>query len=153
VDWSRASWTASSWISQDRRLELMRTVLYTFDFEPITVIELKPWAHAHLKEHRRVRLPVIVRPEEWLRGVGKVGEAPEEEITYQMKYVDLEARLFGLINDGDQRVHLILLTRHEEAAMRLKSAWLPGQWEALRDERNEAFAEGFINALDLLGRP
>lgn len=40
----------------------MRTVLYTFEFEPITVIELKPWAEQYLLAHSRVRLPVMVAP-------------------------------------------------------------------------------------------
>lgn len=46
---------------------------------------------------------------------------------------------------------LMLFTHDEETALQLKSAFLPGQLGAVQDLQQNAFAYGFLTALDKLG--
>jgi len=125
----------------------MRVVLYTHDFEPITVIDLRPWAQEFLERERHVVLQVIpkIDPLPLLPY-----DAPIPDAKCVIHQVRLSAEWFTRHTTG--RRHMVVFTRDEVAAMRLKSAFLPGQRHELRECERDAFAEGFLRALDLLGR-
>lgn len=122
----------------------MRAVLYTNDFEPITVIELPRWTADYLLERKYVVLPVrepvrFIRPTEPLR---------IEDC--QVKLVRIRAGRF--VKDKDHEA-LVLFTDDDEHALLLEAAFLPGQRRAIKNERADAFGEGFLAALEMLGRP
>lgn len=123
----------------------MRVVLYTHEFEPITVLTLKPWAVEHLRHHRMVSLQVI--PQMPLPPPAQPGE-PLPETTFTLYAVHITADI--LHRNGLE--HLLLFTHDEVSAMLLESAFLPGQWKELRERENNAFAEGFLLAIDKLGQ-
>lgn len=125
----------------------MRAVLYAYDFEPITILELPPWAVAHLRQHQFVRLPVLVdiKP--------PIEHGPGDQITIlppNFHTVTIEAQ--PLARAGYAATGLMLFTRDEVSALLLKAAFLPGQQAALKHIRHEAFAQGFLDALFCLGR-
>ncbi len=114
----------------------MRTVLYTNDMEPITVLELRPWQVEHLERHRMVTLAVM--PEaNWMR-------AGESLSPKTLPYVRITAEWF---RRGNQQI-MLLFTRHEENAMLLDSEFLPGQRRLLREKEREAFGRGVLAALN-----
>lgn len=120
----------------------MRTVLYTHDMEPITVLELQPWAVEYLTKRGMVSM-AVTRP---LSYTLPIKELPDvEECIWR---VDITAEYF--VRNGQR--HLFLFTHQEEHALLLKSAFLPGQRSALRDRDKEAFGKGFMTALSMLGR-
>lgn len=120
----------------------MRAVLYTNDFEPITVIELSRWTADFLLQRHHVVLPV----REPLRFVR---EPPTIEQCWT-KLVRIRAERF--VKDKDHQA-LVLFTEDDEHALLLQSAFLPGQRRAVKDAKAEAFGDGFIAALGMLGRP
>lgn len=118
----------------------VNTVLYTEDFEPITVLQLTESARQVLDAQGRVRLHVQGDFDfRWLAD-------PEPPATFIPKIVEIWAE--GFTRGG--RVTWFLFTRDDENALLLRSAFLPGQRRDLRDERAEAFGRGFLKALTLL---
>lgn len=118
----------------------VRTVLYTDDFEPITVLELPASARGFLEEHGLVRLAVPTRVQFSPSTLPARYEQP--------KYVTVWTERF--IRHGLS--HLFLFTNDDENAMLLRAAFLPGQRRDLRDQRANAFAEGFVHALRTIGQ-
>lgn len=121
----------------------MRAVLYTHDLEPITVIDLKPWAHEFLLSQGSVRMGVH-RPMAAM--LSQAGASPRDEI--DAWFVEITAEV---IRRGRYQ-SLMLFTRNEEAALLLKSELLPGQIRDSREAQRECFAKGFIHAINSLGR-
>jgi hypothetical protein len=122
----------------------MRVVLYTHDLEPITVIDLKPWAHEFLVSQGSVRMAVH-RP-----AAAMMSNANALPCDYQMNawFVEITAEV---IRRG-MHESLMLFTDNEEAALLLKSELLPGQIRDSRELQKVAFAKGFMHAIDSLGR-
>ncbi|WP_248769083.1 hypothetical protein [Pseudomonas sp. MWU12-2345] len=119
----------------------MRAVLYTHDMEPITVIELEPWAWEFLREQGQVRLAVY-RP-------ACVRHDPDEtpqpfDMSQWIVRITAEVLVRG------QHSSLMLFTNDEEAALLLKSVFLPGQHREVQDREKSAFAQGFLHALNNL---
>lgn len=117
----------------------MRAVLYTHDLEPITVLELKPWAWDFLERTGIVRLHVPMPP------ANTPWSGPP--VMEPLRIVTIQAER---LCRGSQE-HLMLFTRDEESALLLESAFLPGQHRRVQDRERMAFAQGFLHALDLLG--
>lgn len=120
----------------------MRTVLYTEDFEPITVIELQPWAWDFLREHRSVRLAVF-RPVE-ARANPDAENVPRHDMSSWIVHITADVLVRG------KHTTMMLFTRDEKAALLLKSELLPGQHRDVQDREKTAFAKGFLHALNNL---
>jgi len=117
-----------------------RVVLYAEDFEPITIIELGYWAMDYIIEQGYVRLQVMP----------SVATRPVGDGFYKNDVRIIEIR-GDLLIKGNQR-HYMLFTSDEVSALLLKAAFLPGQRATLNRIQREAFAEGFLEALQRLGR-
>lgn len=116
-----------------------RVVLYTPEHEPITAINLTPWQHWFLSTHNVVQLAVYP-PVDLMRQY-----FPDDPISAEAHIVTIYAE-WARIERGQR--FMVLMTRDEEAAMRLKSSFLPGQLQAVQGERDQAFARGFLSAID-----
>ena len=84
----------------------MRTVIYDFDLEPITAIEIPLDVLEQLESQGIIRIPVR-----------KAGSTPEAEITLICKKIKWI----------DDRVRTIVITDCTELALALRPCWLPGQ--------------------------
>ncbi len=116
----------------------MKAVLYTNDMIPITVLELNVWCDEYLLKHRRLRLPVIEQPSYTIYS---------QDITpcnSVMKIVTIHAEI--LMRRGHE--HMMLFTEDEDHALMLRCGFLPGQQIDIRDREKQAFALGFMNALE-----
>lgn len=111
----------------------MRAVLYAYDLEPITIIEVPHGAMYYLRKHGIVRLHVPSNL-----------TAP---VDCEFKVVTIRAEKFVF---GDQET-LMLFTHDEETALQMKATFLPGQLGAIQDLQRNAFAYGFLTALRKLG--
>lgn len=123
----------------------MRAVLYTHDMEPITVIELQPWAWQYLREQRSVRLAVH-RPAETAAWNPDAENVPQFDMSMWIVHITAEVLVRG------KHTSLMLFTHDEEAALLLKSELLPGQLRDVQDREKTAFAKGFMGALNMLGK-
>jgi hypothetical protein len=119
----------------------MRAVLYAKDFEPITVIDVPEHAVEHLLRYESVRLPVVPPVE-------TVPLTDNRVANVRFYAVDIWAEKLRFRTGAE---HLMLFTYDEEAALLLKSAFLPGQQAALNRIKKDAFAKGFLDALHRLG--
>jgi len=119
----------------------MRTVLYTHDLEPITILELEEWKMRMLEERGRVELAVMkpMSVAAWNPSV-----VPEPEPIWR---VCITAERFH----SNGQIHMMLFTHNEEHALLLKSAFLPGQRWALKELTAAEFAKGFLAALSRFG--
>ena len=93
----------------------MNIVLYTRDFEPITVVDLPMWLLETLEKRGSVRIAVL---EPTMPENPDVTEKPELSIVT----VNLEKVRWV---DGTKKS--VLVTDNEELAMVLNPDWLPGQ--------------------------
>lgn len=98
----------------------MNVVVYTDDFEPITVIDLPLWLLDQLEQQGAVRVaiqePVPVTPPE------KLGEF------YQPKIATIYCER---LRWKDGSVKPVLITHDEELALMMRPDWLPGQRQAV----------------------
>lgn len=117
-------------------------VLYTRQVEPITVIDLHPRWEKMLRNKDRVRLMVPA----YL--VFDVTNLPLDDPRANVQTVDLYAE--HLVYRGHS--HMMIFVDDEEAALALRSEFLPGQRRELQDRQRKAFARGFMTAL-LGGQP
>lgn len=117
----------------------MRAVIYTFDFDPITVVEIEPNLYRHLEENLWLRLAVIKPLPSLLAGRQPIAADFDDWI------VNLKAEPFQIYG----KHQLLIFTGDEESALLLKSAFLPGQQRELHSVANKAFARGFLKALTL----
>lgn len=95
----------------------MNVVLYTNDFEPITVLDLPQWLLEQLERQGAVRVAVM-RPVQFMGAKVAVGsvEGPQVVTIYCER-----------LRWKDGTVKPILITDDEELALTLKPEWLPGQ--------------------------
>jgi hypothetical protein len=96
----------------------MNIVLYTHDFEPITVIDLPMWLLEALERDGTIKVAVKrpITPDFVAKvAVGSV-EGPET--------VTIEAKRLRW-SDGDTKI--IYVTKDDVLALTLKPTWLPGQ--------------------------
>lgn len=119
---------------------MTRVVLYTQDLEPITVIELKPWTEGYLNRHGQVNIAVtpIFKLMDYDPGPPPI-HAEFHQVCIQAEMLHRKGRR-----------HMLLITRDEESALLLKSAFLPGQYRELQERERRARADGFIMALNAL---
>lgn len=118
---------------------MKRVVLYATDFEPITVINLQDWAWQYLHRYGSVKVEVFDEP---------VTSFRYEPPTNTVSIVHIIAE--KLVR-GNQET-LMLFTYDEVSALKLKAAFLPGQRSAINDMKANAFAHGFMSAMQKLGR-
>lgn len=119
----------------------MRIVLYDLDLEPITILEIPHWRSFDLPVGEPIRLPVM----------REIGRANVTEPT-ALEIVNIR---FERLRRGDASTWMAL-TADAEAALRLRAAFLPGQQTELQRHEQEAFAKGFIRAIEAVfsgGRP
>ena len=101
----------------------MNIVLYTTDFEPITVLDIPLHVLEHLEEHQRVRIPIL---EDQTRG--------PRSIELELSHIDWL--------DGTKKP--IIITPQLEVALELKPDWLTGQRAQVNQYNN------YINELKRL---
>ena len=118
---------------------MKRVVLYATDFEPITVINLQDWAWQYLYRYGSVNIEVMTEPKST-----QCTTIP----SYEVYIVHIIAE--KLIRGNHET--LMLFTYDEVMALRLKAAFLPGQRSAIDDMKANAFAHGFMSAMQKLGR-
>ncbi|NBW16055.1 MAG: hypothetical protein EBR82_49540 [Caulobacteraceae bacterium] len=96
----------------------MNTVLYTTDFEPITVVDLPMWMLEHIEKYGACKV-AVKRPvtADFIEKVAVGTVEGPECVTIQ------QARLKW--HDGS--IKTILITKDEVLALSLKPEWLPGQ--------------------------
>ena len=96
----------------------MNIVLYTRDFEPITILDLPVWLIEQMEKQGRVRIAVQEPPTtQWMM------EA-DPTTPHQPKTVVLECYRLRW-SDGSQKP--IIVTQDDELALTLRPDWLPGQ--------------------------
>ena len=100
----------------------MNVVLYTNDFEPITVLDLPVWLLDRLEEQGTVRVAVQKPP----------GVSPD--------LVDFELPPIVTIHCEklrwkDGTVKPVLVTNDDELALTLRPDWLPGQQNTIQSYR------------------
>lgn len=122
----------------------MRSVLYTDEFEPITVIDIPQFAVEYLERIGYVRLAVEMEPE----CTPFTGTFNPREYDKRMMIVEIVAE--KIYRRG--KMCMMLFTKNEEAALLLKSSFLPGQQREVNSIRREAFCKGFYEAFLKLGR-
>ena len=86
----------------------MNIVLYTSEFEPITVLDIPLHVLEHLERHHRVRIPIL--------DVNTTTRGPRE-ILLELNYIPWL--------DGTQKP--VVTTSQLELALELKPDWLTGQ--------------------------
>lgn len=96
----------------------MNVVLYTNDFEPITVLDLPTWLLEQLERQGAVRVAVM-RPVQF----GDVKSVPIGSVEGPQVVTIYCERLRW----KDGTVKPVLVTTDEELALTLKPEWLPGQ--------------------------
>lgn len=126
----------------------MRAVLYTPNLEPITVLQLKPWALEFLRE-RGTAVLAVVEPMPPVP-LGPVDTDPMLSLRMRTVTIRAETLRRGRVES------MLLITNDEESALLLESAFLPGQHQRVH-ELNEAaegrgVMKGFLAAMDMLGR-
>jgi len=100
----------------------MNVVLYTADFEPITVLDLPLWLLEQMEKVGYVRVAV---QEPLVNVLAQENPGP---ITWQPKVVTIRCEKLRW-RDGTTKP--ILITPDEELALMLKPEWLPGQRAAI----------------------
>lgn len=117
----------------------MKIVIYSSWLEPITVVDLTPQAMRFLRETGTVRLPVypVLEP-------GYVETSAIQDM--RMYIVTLKAEV---IRRGAHE-GLMVFADDDATALRLKAAFLPGQYSEVQKEQHKQFARGVQHALDNL---
>lgn len=93
----------------------MNVILYTTDFEPITVLDLPLWVLEQAEKHRAIKIVVSTPP-----GMPEITLPESKEprtITIYCKRLIWE----------DGTVKTVYVTEDEELTLITKPAWLPGQ--------------------------
>lgn len=98
----------------------MNVVLYTEDFEPITVLDLPTWLLEQMERVGHARVAVM-RPPSWTTNEVPVPELALETVTIYCERLRWK----------DGTVKPVLVTSDETLAMLLRPEWLPGQRQAI----------------------
>lgn len=119
----------------------MNVVLYTQDFEPITVLDLPQWLLEQLEQQGAVRVAVM-RPVQFgeLTGSVPVGsvEGPQVVTIYCER-----------LRWKDGRIKPVLVTDDEELALTLRPEWLPGQRQRVQsyEKAIRTLTESLVRAM------
>jgi hypothetical protein len=99
----------------------MQVVLYTTDFEPITILDLPTWLLDQMEKNGGARIAVSLPPELL------------EDSDIDVSRFKLETVLIFCekLRWRDDTLKTILVTPHEELALSLRPYWLPGQRQAV----------------------
>ena len=98
----------------------MNVVLYTKDFEPITVLDLPLWLLEQMEKQGAIRIAVL-KPPSVMPPTEPIGmELPQMVTIYCEK-----------LRWKDGTTKPILITHDEELALILKPEWLPGQRQVI----------------------
>lgn len=119
----------------------MRAVLYAYDFEPITVIDVPEWAHQYIDQHQCFSLAVFERHPVFFCD-------PDALATPTCRIVRIQCERLC----RGRRTHWMLFTEDEESALLLRAAFLPGQLGEVQERQRAAFSKGFWAALQRDGR-
>lgn len=99
----------------------MNVVLYTKDFEPITVLDLPIWLLEQMERHGSVRIAALKPPT--LEDLAKPPDfSPPETVTIRCEKLRWR----------DGTLKPILITDDETLALSLRPEWLPGQLQAVQ---------------------
>lgn len=98
----------------------MNVVLYTNDFEPITVLDLPVWLLDQLEKQGAVRVAVL-RPPSIHTDMEDMAYLPEVVTIYCEK-----------MRWKDGKTKTVLVTNDDELALTLRPDWLPGQRQAIQ---------------------
>lgn len=128
----------------------MRVVLYAYDFEPITILELDAWSVARLRETKTVRL---ICPPNWdVKSILDFDPtAPIRAIHFKSVLIRAEP-LRRMNSRGHIEETMMLFTDDEESALLLKSVFLPGQHKEVHEREREAGARAVGEFIQLFGR-
>ena len=96
----------------------MNVVLYTHNFEPITILDLPIWLLEQVEKHGAVKVAVM-RPLQ-LDNTGTIAVGSVEGNNVVTIYCER-------LRWKDGTVKPVLVTDDEELALTLKPEWLPGQ--------------------------
>lgn len=118
----------------------MRTVLYTNNMEPITVIDISESGVRYLEQYGHFRM-AILQPANlsYYTSYNHIVE----------RFPDVTIRAEKFIYRGSP--HMMLFTDDEENALLLKSSFLAGQTSHVNKLKREAYSEGFFRALRSIG--
>lgn len=116
----------------------MNVVLYTNDFEPITVLDLPQWLLEQLEQQGSVRVAVL-RPPTVMPPTEPVNFAPPDVVTIYCEKLRWK----------DGRIKPVLITHDEELALTLKPEWLPGQRQRVQSyqEAIRHLTNGLVRAM------
>jgi hypothetical protein len=102
----------------------MQVVLYTTDFEPITILDLPQWLLDQMEKQGGARVAVYMPPEEMhLEDI--------DEINLETFKPEIVTIFCEKLRWRDDSLKTILVTPHEELALVLRPEWLPGQRQAV----------------------
>jgi hypothetical protein len=99
----------------------MNVVIYTEDFEPITVIDLPVWLLEQMERVGAVRVAVLQPPKITAETESMSDYEPPQTVTIYCERLRWK--------DGTTKP--VLITYDEELAMSLRPEWLPGQRQAV----------------------
>jgi hypothetical protein len=99
----------------------MNVVVYTEDFEPITVLDLPLWLLEQMEKQGAVRVAVMQPPKLMPATDSMADYEPPQTVTIYCEKLRWK--------DGSTKP--ILITYDEELAMSLRPDWLPGQRGAI----------------------
>ena len=97
----------------------MQVVLYTIDFEPITILDLPVWLLDQMEKNGGARIAISL-PAELLE------DSDLDKFKLETVLIFCEK-----LRWRDDTLKTILVTPHEELALGLRPYWLPGQRQAL----------------------
>ena len=100
----------------------MNVVLYTGDFEPITVLDLPLWLLEQMEKQGAIRVAVMQPP------TIEMLEQPPSAFQPEVVTIFCEK-----LRWRDGTLKTILVTPNEELALSLRPEWLPGQRQAVNN--------------------
>ena len=101
----------------------MQVVLYTTEFEPITILDLPIWLLDQMEVQGGARVAVYLPPELELETGNEID--PEQ---FKPEIVTIFCEK---LRWRDDTLKTILVTPNEELALMLRPEWLPGQRQAV----------------------
>lgn len=99
----------------------MQVVLYTTEFEPITILDLPIWLLDQMEKNGGARIAVSLPPE----------LLHSEDIDTSKFKLETVLIFCEKLRWRDDTLKIILVTPNEELALSLRPYWLPGQRQAI----------------------